>query len=124
MNKKLFYIPLCVLLSLLLITAAMLAFLTIKGYGLSVGRLLVTEDGTQLLIVDQTPIQLSDQSKRTNLFEAFQTGDLLLVVHDGVEETYPARSGAYAAFRLKRGSIEDIPEDILSTLVELGWLKK
>ena len=124
MNKKLFYIPLCVLLSLLLITAAMLAFLTIKGYGLSVGRLLVTEDGTQLLIVDQTPIQLSDQSKRTNLFEAFQTGDLLLVVHDGVEETYPARSGAYAAFRLKRGRIEDIPEDILSTLVELGWLKK
>ena len=110
------------LLSLLLLLILILGVLTVKGYGISVGRLLVTERGDRLLIVENTPIQMSDRSRKQALFDSCQTGDLLLVVHGGVEETYPARSGAYFVLRLQRGSVVDIPGNVLNELFELGWI--
>lgn len=111
-----------VLLSLLLSLALIVGFLTVKGYGISVGRLLVTERGDNLLIVENSPIQMSDQSRKHTLFDKYQTGDLLFVIHDGVEETYPARSGAYFAVRLRRGTVVDIPGNVLNELFDLGWI--
>ena len=108
-------------LSLLFALILMLGILTVEGYGISIGRLLVTERGSNLLIVENTPIQMSDRSQKQSLFDSCQTGDLLLVVHGGVEETYPAKSGAIFAVRLQRGSVTDIPEDVLNQLFELGW---
>ncbi len=110
------------LLSLLLALILILGILTVKGYGISIGRLMVTERGENLLIVENTPIQMSDQSRKQALFDKYQTGDLLLVIHDGVEETYPARSGAYVAVRLQRGSVTDIPGNVLNELFDLGWI--
>ena len=123
MKRKLWFkIPLFTLLSLLLALILVLGFLTVKGYGISVGRLLVTERGDRLLIVENTPIQMSDRSPKQKMFDNYQTGDLLLVVHTGVEETYPARSGAYFALRLQRGSVVDIPGNVLNELFDLGWI--
>ena len=124
MIKKAIFVLICIVLSLFLLTVAALGFLTARGYSLSVGRLLRCDNETNILVVDQSPICMSDRSKTQSLFENCQTGDLLFVLHDGVAETYPAQSGAFAVIRLKKGTVEDISNEMITTLTELGWLKK
>lgn len=89
--------------------------------GLSAGLCLMTTDGTCLLVCDNSPIVLSNHTGRSDAFADLQTGDRLLVLHDGVEESYPARTGAYAVFRQSRGTAADIPQEVIDQLAELGW---
>ncbi len=117
-------ISICVLLSLILIFASVIQILLAKGLGLSVGRYLGTDDGKNFLVADRTPIQISDRSKNQDLFDGLETGDKILVIHTGIEESYPARSGAYFVLRLERGTEDDIPAEVISSLTELGWLKE
>ena len=117
-------ICICVFLSVILIFTSLIGFLLAKGLGLSVGRYLGADDGKDFLVVDRTPIQMSDRSKKQELFDGLETGDRILVIHTGIEESYPARSGAYFVLRLERGTKEDIPPEVISSLTELGWLKE
>ena len=89
--------------------------------GLSAGLCLMTTDGTCLLLCDSSPIVLSNRTGRSDAFADLQTGDRLLVLHDGVEESYPARTGAYAVFRQSCGTAADIPQEVIDQLAELGW---
>ena len=88
--------------------------------GFSAGVCLVTTDGTCLLVCDNTPIVLSNRTGRSDAFADLQTGDTLLVLHDGVEETYPAHTGADAVFRQSRGTA-DVPQQVIDQLSQLGW---
>lgn len=91
---------------------------------LSTGVCLVTTDGTCLLVCDNSPIILSDRTGRSDAFSDLQTGDQLLVLHDGVQESYPARTGAYAVFRQGRGTVADVPQAVIDQLSQLGWTVK
>lgn len=88
---------------------------------MSEGLCLMTTDGTCLLVCDNTPIILSNRTGRSDPFADLQTGDTVLVLHDGVQETYPARTGAYAVFRQSRGTAADIPQEVIDQLAQLGW---
>ena len=105
-----------------LLAALALALMLQKGLSLSSGRCLLAENGTVLLVTEGgEPIVLSNTRKRENLFSGLSTGDKILVLHDGVEETYPARTGAYALWKQADGSLADIPADTLRQLEEMGW---
>ena len=43
------------------------------------------------------------------------------ITHGGIAESYPAQTGAYSRKLLGEGIMEDIPEDTLTSLEELGW---
>ena len=86
------------------------------------GRLLLAENGTALLVTeDGTPIALSVQAEGNDPWAGYHSGDRIRVTHDGVNETYPAQTRAYAWEQLEEGTLEDIPEETLAALEELGW---
>ena len=64
-------------------------------------RALITQNGTYMLIDGNSPIALSNRQKNDKLFEDLESGDKVWVLHDGIEETYPARTGAYAVRKLE-----------------------
>ncbi len=56
------------------------------------------------------------------MFSKLSDGDKILVVHGSTAESYPARTGAYAVFKLSDGTIDDVPAEVRTELEELGWL--
>ena len=109
---------------IVLTTVVVTVTATAKGWSASKGRLLIADNGRYLLVVDQTPILLSDRSDSKDLFEDFGIGDELLVIHDGINESYPAQTGAYYAVRLNKGSETEISSDVIDQLIALGWLSE
>lgn len=105
-----------VVLIILLCIAVPIVFLVYNDYGVTIGRLLVSDAGN-MVIDGKTVIIMSDQSDDKDIFDGLRTGDKILVVHDGVEESLPARTGAYHIFRLAKGDESDIPEDAISSFV-------
>ncbi len=115
MKKRKWFKVMGIVVGILLFCAvgvvALGAILSLKGYGISTGRFYTNDFG--IYLVDEGEAMLmSDQSKKQNVFENLSVGDLLLVVHDGVNETYPAQTGAYRIFRLKKGDASDLPENL------------
>ena len=92
-----------------------------KGYGASMGVYLVSKDGVAMLIRDNAPIILSSKHNG-DMFSDLDVGDKILVIHDGVEESYPARTCVYAVFKLYDGKVSDVPQKVIDELKDLGWL--
>lgn len=95
-----------------------------RGYGSSVGRCVVTRSGDYLLIDDTGPITMSDRSEGKDLFEGLRTGDKILILHDGICESYPGQTGVYGCTLLERGTLEDVPAQILMDLGAMGWIEE
>ncbi len=119
---------LCVILAVFLLIAAVfvigMGILTAKGYGITEGRVLITAHGSYMLIDENnSPIEISNRSDK-DIFQGLSSGDEILVLHDGIEESYPARTGAYYCKKLNDGKTEDIPASVIESLAELGWLEK
>lgn len=121
MKKKRRLILLCTLGVTAVLLIALTASLANRGYGLSRGRYLEAQNGASLLILDNSPIRMSDIRDK-DLFSGLDTGDEVLVFHDGIAESYPGQTGAYALFKLSDGTVEDIPKTVTDTLAELGWV--
>lgn len=86
------------------------------------GRLLLSLSGTALLVTEGGEhIVLSVEADGDDPWNGFHSGDRIAVTHDGVEETYPAKTGAYDWKLLEEGTLEDVPEETLTALEELGW---
>ena len=93
-------------------------------YGFLEGRVLVADNGAYLIILDDhSPIKMSDQTRKGGAFEGLQTGDKIRILHDGVLLSYPGQTGVYHLRLLERGHAEDIPEAVLDSLRELGWIR-
>ena len=89
-----------------------------KSISPSVGLYLQTDNGN-MLILDNSPISVSGND---DMFKKYESGDKILVFHDGILESYPAQTRAYFVMKLADGEMTDIPESVLTTLSELGWL--
>ena len=83
---------------------------------------LETKNNTAMFIRDESPIQMSNRTDK-ELFDGLDIGDKVLVIHTGIEETYPAKTGVYAVFKIGEGTTADIPQKVVNQLVELGWLE-
>ena len=116
MKKKKWILAICLVLGIIALLMAATALASTMGYGVSVGKLYFTEasvfliDGTSSMIV-------SDQSRKSDLFDGYANGDEIILVHDGVEEVFPARTGGYMAFRISKGDGTYKPADNLLGIV-------
>ena len=122
MKQKKWLIPVCVVSALILISIIALCCMSAGSLSFSKGRCLVASNGSYMIIVDNSPICMSNQTKNDSLFSKIDTGDEILVLHDGVQESYPAGTGVYAVFKLSDGDINSISEGVLDSLSKLGWL--
>lgn len=127
MKKKKWILPTCIVLGViifLVVSFFIFAFImNEKGYGMSVGRALYAKDGSCMIVVDEkSPIRMSDRTDKGNLFDGISSGDKILVVHTGIEESYPGHTGAYWIMKLSDGNRDDIPEEVIETLTNMGWL--
>lgn len=120
MKKKKWLIPVCILLALALLAVGAIAYMNASSLGFSAGRYL-SANGSHMVLLDASPVVMSNRTGNEQLFSRLSDGDRLLVLHDGIAESYPAKTGAYAVFKLSDGSIEDISAEILTQLDELGW---
>ena len=127
MKTKKWIKALCIALGIILFLAAAFftfaAVMTYKGYGVSVGRVLLAKNGSCMIVVDEnSPIVMSDLSKKGRLLEGIKTGDRILVINTAIAESYPAQTGVYRLIKLSGGDIEDIPNKIIDELTQMGWL--
>lgn len=113
---------LIILLVLALIAGGIVGFLAVNSLGISTGRCLIANDGSVMLVKeDYGPIVISHTGNEW-MFRGLSTGDLILVAHGLIMESYPAQSGAAFVLRLGGGSIDDIPRQTIDELTELGWI--
>lgn len=104
---------------LLLVTGGVWFFS--RNLTISTARCIVTKQNC-MMVLDNSPIGMSNQSWDKELFEDLDTGDKILVVHDGIAESYPGQTGAYFIFRLEEGSIADVPAQVIESLGALGYV--
>ncbi len=121
MAKKKRLVPIIAVISISVLFVIGFFLFGIRGYGCSVGRYLEASDGSSMVVVDNEPVQMSNQTN-WKLFDGLDTGDKIWVVHDGMENYYPGRTGVYAILKLSDGNIDDIPQTVVNQLAELGWL--
>ena len=122
MKKRMWLIPVAVIGALLILFIAFCGIMIHKGYGMTQGLYLEAKDGQAMLICENSPIVMSNRTNR-ELINDFEVGDKILVIHDGINESYPGRTGAYAIIKLSDGNTADIPQKVIDQLVELGWLE-
>ena len=91
-----------------------------RGYGITIGTYFETNDNVAILISKNTPILMSS-NHNGDMFNEFSQGDTMLVVHDGIAESYPAKTIAYFVSKVKDGSVDDVSQNVLDELTKLGW---
>lgn len=116
--KKKILVAVSVIICILAIGVFVLAG---RGFSASTGLFLETENG-DMIILNNSPIVMSARSGNDDMFAEYESGDKIFVVHDGIMETYPAKTGVYFSIKLADGHISDISESVLRQLSELGWL--
>lgn len=123
MSKKKWLKPVIIVFSvivlLIVVFITTMGILSAKGYSLSIGRCLVA-NGDYLLVVGDTPIYMSGDDK---YFEELQTGDKLIVLHDGVDESYPAYTGVKYLLKYGSGDTEGLDEILNSFSSTVNTLK-
>lgn len=81
-----------------------------------------TNNGKDVLIDSAgTLVILSNQSGAETLFDGVTNGDRIVVTVDGIAETYPEEAGCYSCEKQQDGELNDIPDDAIQKLKELGW---
>ena len=86
------------------------------------GRYLTNERGTNMIIVDESPIVMTDANDK-DLFKDLSDGDLIIITHSEVAESYPGQTRVYSLKKKSDGSIDDISKDVLESLIEMGWIE-
>lgn len=84
-----------------------------------------TNKGKDVLIDSAgTLVILSNQSGAEALFDGVTNGDRIVVTLDGIAETYPEEAGCYSCVKQQDGELNDIPDDAIQKLKELGWFSE
>ena len=103
------------------ICVLMIAFLIIADSG-SEGIFLKTENGSNIIILDNSPVVMSAKSGNNDIFEKYETGDKILIFHDGIMESYPAQTRVLLCIKISDGEYDDISQNVIESLSELGWM--
>ena len=125
MKKKIlvvFATILAIILLFLAIGFVVFGIASYKGFSVSKGRVLITDTGSYMIIMDNSPIVMSNRSKNEKIFEGLTNGDEIMIVHDGIQESYPGGTGVYFCKKLADGEYKDLPEQVLLSLIEMGYV--
>ena len=112
----------CLLIAVLVLTGGIVWYMNANCMNFSTGRCIVTSNGSYMILLDNSPIKMSNQSGKDNLFDDIQTGDEILILHDGIEDSYPGGTGVYFCKKQASGSVSDIPTEIIESLGPMGWI--
>ena len=125
MKKKLL-IPAAVLLGIvLLVICGTLFFLSARGLAPHTGIYLEADNGSHLIVLDgRSPIVMSNHTGDEAAFSRLETGDKVFVLLDGIDESYPGASGAYLVLRIGRDRLDQVSQETLDTLAQLGWITR
>ena len=74
-----------------------------------------------MILDDGGAITMSNQTGDATIFDDLKSGDTIKVTYDEIAESYPAQTTIYSCELIERGSKEDIPQDSLDQLQEMGW---
>ncbi len=121
MKNKTWLIILLSFVGVIIALGVVVGFLAIKGMGLSYGLYLEAKNDSSMMVVDNSPIRMSDSSDR-DIFDGLESGDRILVIHGLIAESYPGQTGAYAVIKLWGGDMSDIPPEVIGNLVSMGWI--
>ena len=83
------------------------------------GRFYQLNDTVYLIDDEDMATILYDSTESKKLFDKYKNGDRLLLVHGGVETSYPAFTDAYFAFRLRFGDGSYKPEDSILGMAQV-----
>lgn len=120
--KKKIIIPFAILAAILILAGCVIGYMATHSMSFSTGRCIVTSNGSYLILLDGSPVNMSNRSGSDDLFADLQTGDEILILHDGIQETYPGGTGVYFCRKQSSGTITDIPTDIIESLSPMGWI--
>lgn len=123
MKKQKLLIPIGIICVVIVIFLGNISVIISKGMGISIGIYLETKNNIAMIIKNESPIQMLNRTNK-KIFDNLENGDKILVIHTGIEESYPARTGVYGIIKLGNGTITDIPQKVMNTLTELEWIEK
>lgn len=119
--KNRIIVPIVIFVAICLFIAFSLAVICHRGIGISEGLYLRSDSGSDMIIMRNDPIVMQSRGYDIS-YEKLNSGDKILILHDGVQESYPGGTGVYACIKLKNGQFSDIPEGVIDSLTELGWM--
>lgn len=112
---------------LLIILSAIICIIVI-GVFILAGKSISPSEGifldagsSKIILLDGSPVVMTNHTGKDDAFENYNTGDKLLVLHDGILESYPARTGVYFIIKLGEGKAEEISETVIQQLADMGW---
>lgn len=120
---KKYLILFCALLCALVLTAC-------GGKSATTGRYLATVEGSQetgpLIVRDDTGSciieALVDKSETHDLFNGLESGDRIQITYDCPDSSlWPGVDWVYACKLLEEGSLDDVPEEALTTMEAAGY---
>lgn len=118
MKKNRFVITTILIVTLILIGL----FLILKpDQPESIGRYIRTSAGSHMILLENSPIIMSNHSESENLFDGLNTGDEIKISHGDIQESYPGGTGVYSCKLVSKGSIDDIPKDMIESLSSMGY---
>lgn len=121
MKKKKWLIPIVSIIAILVSITSCIAIQLYRGYDVSEGVYLESEDGSAIIVYERTPIVMSNRTNR-DVFDSLEIGDKILVVHDGIAESLPAKTGVYAVLKVNDGVTGAIPPSVIEEMIEFGWI--
>lgn len=120
-SKHLF--PIIISGIILIAIALCVTIIIAKEVEISTARFLKADNGSAMMIAYNSPTVMSSKTDR-NIFKNLNTGDKILVIHGPTAESYPGQTKVYAVFKLQKGSVADISQTIIDSLIDLGWLNE
>lgn len=86
------------------------------------GRLLKSGSDNQLILSEHAgATSMWNQTGDEEIFDDLSSGDLIHVTISEIAESYPGQTTLYHLELIEEGTEEDLPQDELDTLHELGW---
>lgn len=123
MKKKIIITIAAILAVFITGIAAGVLIMNFQGISVSTGVALRSDNGSCFLVSNNSPVRLSDYSEKGDRFDGLSDGDKILVLHGVTQESYPASTFAYSVIKLSDGTIDDVPETVITALTELGWIE-
>ena len=118
MKRIIFRIAILLVATVLVAAMALVFFGIRKGIRISQARYIESQPGN-MVYLDDMPVLVAGNE---GLFRNLSTGDLVLLVHSPIRESYPGQTKGYLCIKRAEGTQANLPKGLIRTLRESGWL--
>jgi len=92
------------------------------GMGFKTAYVIKTTRDTDMVLMDNSPVVIRDETPRKKAFDKYSTGDKILLLTGAVAESWPGRAEMHWCVKLDGGNRADIPQNIRTQLAEMGYI--